>query len=726
MNNSPHILPERKISMPKDQPFNKPDSPLDELQRVRNSYLELMQSCLTGSIYRDSPQAPFGPKTFNPYLREHGLDWPAQAQTMIGVKRLANLRALTESVIADNVPGELIETGVWRGGACILMRAVLFAHNVTDRHVWAADSFEGLPPGNEQQYPADAGSEFHKYKELAVTLEQVQDNFRAYGLLDEQAKFLKGWFKDTLPKAPISQLALMRLDGDMYESTMDALTSLYPRLSPGGYVIIDDYHVVPACKAAVEDYCAANGLQPDIMEIDGVGVYWRKPGMTMLKDEAAGLNRGIESAEAQISRLHRAISELSLSVITQLDYCLTARDEHINALNHALAEQNHTIDEQNQVIEERYQAIAERDQKIADYNIDLAELSKQVKAILASTSWRITSPMREIRSLLNTLRSQSPAGASTGAISDIASGNGHNATVAEKRDYSPGRQENETRLSQAGSPVSNQAASTNLLQTRPRVNKAPAVIWRDDFHLKVDDVNFHLEWDSEKLREGVSTADDFLLGKNRSMVEKLIEMEQQQRISKIFEMGIFKGGSVALHDTIFRPLKIAAIEYTPQPVPALTEYISKHNKHNSVQPYYGVSQADRPEMEKILFGEFPKRDINLIVDDASHLYEETRDAFNITFPFLAPRGIYIIEDWAWAHWAGDAWQSEKSYFHGRIALSNLLIELFMLAASRPDFITDIDIGYSTITITKGHGAVPANFNIADHYLLRGKHFSAWL
>ena len=718
MNNSPHTLPERKISMPQDQPANKPDSPLDELQRVRNSYLELMQSCLTGSIYRDRPQAPFGPTTFDPYLREHGLDWPAQAQTMIGIKRLANLRALIESVIAEKVPGDLIETGVWRGGACILARAVLFAYNVTDRHIWAADSFEGLPQANEQQYPADVGSEFHKYQELAVTLEQVQDNFRAYGLLDEQTKFLKGWFKDTLPNAPIGQLALMRLDGDMYESTTDALTSLYPRLSPGGYVIIDDYHVVPACKAAVEDYCAANGLQPEIMEIDGVGVYWRKPGMTKIKDESAGPERGIESSKAQIGRLHQAISELSLNVITQLDHCLTVRDEHINALNHALTEQNHTIDEQNQAIEERNQAIAERDGRIADYNIDLAELNRQVKAVLASTSWRITSPIREIKGLLNAVRSRSPAEADSGAATGMVSGSGHDVAASEKPDYSQARQENDTTLSETESP--------NLFQTRPRVNKPPAVSWRDDFHLKVDDINFHLEWDSEELRNGVSTADDFLLGKNRSMVEKLVEMEQQQRISKIFEMGIFKGGSVALHDTIFRPLKIAAIEYTSQPVAALTEYISKYNKHNSVKPYYGVSQADRPELEKILFREFPKRDIDLIVDDASHLYEETRDAFNISFPFLAPGGIYIIEDWAWAHWAGEAWQSEGSYFHGRTALSNLLIELFMLAASRPDFITDIDIGYSTITITKGQGAVPANFNIADHYLLRGKHFSAWL
>ncbi len=373
----------------------------NELQQVQNAYLELMQSCLTGSIYHDASQAPFAPNTFNPDLRERGLDWPAHAQTMIGVKRLANLRALTESVIADNVPGDLIETGVWRGGACILARAVLFAYNVTDRYVWAADSFEGLPQANEQQYPADAGSEFHKYKELAVTLEQVQDNFRAYGLLDEQTKFLKGWFKDTLPNAPIGQLALIRLDGDMYESTTDALTSLYPRLSPGGYVIIDDYHVVPACKAAVEDFCASNQMQPEIMEIDGVGVYWRKPGYTTPKAELAGLNRRVESPGTQVNRLHRAISKLSLNVILQLEHSVVERDEQINRLSRAISAQNTAIAERNQIIAERNQIIAEQDMQLAYSDRKTAEANDKLQAILSSTSWKVTSPIRAIKNIIN-------------------------------------------------------------------------------------------------------------------------------------------------------------------------------------------------------------------------------------------------------------------------------------------------------------------------------------
>ncbi len=360
---------------------------LEELQRIQNIYLELMQSCLTGSIYRDRSHAPFGSNTFNLQKREYGLDWPSQALTMIGVKRLANLRALTESVIAENVPGDLIETGVWRGGACILMRAVLFAHNVTDKYVWVADSFEGLPPANELQYPADVGSDYHKYDELTVTLEQVQENFRTYGLFDEQTKFLKGWFKDTLPTAPIGQLALMRLDGDMYESTMDAMTSLYPKLSPRGYVIIDDYNVVPACKAAVNDYCSANGMQPKIVDIDGVGIYWRKPAEAECDGEIIRQNQTVRSPDLQIARLNQALAELNRRAITQLTRSIDNRDEQIAGLN---------------------LSIADRDKQIARLKLQIAGLNQQIAGIMSSTSWRMTKPIRAIGAFLRNLRRSLP------------------------------------------------------------------------------------------------------------------------------------------------------------------------------------------------------------------------------------------------------------------------------------------------------------------------------
>jgi hypothetical protein len=158
------------------------------------------------------------------------------------------------------------------------MRAVLKTHGCTDRTVWVADSFRGLPPPNVEQYPQDRGLDLSQEKFLAVSVEQVRANFRKYGLLDERVRFLQGWFKDTLPTAPIEQLAVMRLDGDLYESTMDALTSLYPKLSIGGYVIIDDYGAVPACAQAVTDFRGRHAIRDEVKRVDWTGAYWRRTG----------------------------------------------------------------------------------------------------------------------------------------------------------------------------------------------------------------------------------------------------------------------------------------------------------------------------------------------------------------------------------------------------------------------------------------------------------------
>jgi len=213
---------------------------------------------------------------FNPEDRMNGKDWPVYAESMIGYKRLSNVQDCVTDVIKNNVEGDLIETGVWRGGTVIFMRAILKAYNVTDRIVWAADSFEGLPKPNEEKYAADKDDKFYMYDELKVSLDMVKENFNKYDLLDEQVQFLKGWFKDTLPTAPIKKLAVLRLDGDMYESTMDALIHLYPKLSVGGYIIIDDWGVVEGCRLAVQDYRKQYGITEEIIPIDFDGVYWKK------------------------------------------------------------------------------------------------------------------------------------------------------------------------------------------------------------------------------------------------------------------------------------------------------------------------------------------------------------------------------------------------------------------------------------------------------------------
>ena len=242
-------------------------------------YLDLLELTLTGAILDDIGYAPGeSPQLSADYdaaKRLIGADWPSHAHTMIGLKRLRNLRRLISRVLEDRIPGDFIETGVWRGGACIYMRALLMAYDVTDRWVWVANSFAGLPPPNPERYPANSGSNLHKIGLIAVSLEEVKKNFTKYNMLDEQVVFLNGWFKDTLPHAPIEKLAILRLDGDMYESTIQALNSLYPKLSPGGFVIIDDYILIP-CRKAVDDFRARNEIADIVEDIDGIASFWRK------------------------------------------------------------------------------------------------------------------------------------------------------------------------------------------------------------------------------------------------------------------------------------------------------------------------------------------------------------------------------------------------------------------------------------------------------------------
>ena len=201
---------------------------------------------------------------------------PPWALTMIGTRRLDNVEKCVRSVLEEGVPGDFIETGVWKGGTTIFMRGVLKALGITDRRVYVADSFEGAPPPNATRYPADRGSVFHTW-DLAVGLATVRENFARFGLLDDQVEFVKGWFRDTLPALRGHTWAVIRLDGDLYESTMDALENLYHDLAVGGWLIVDDYDI-EACRQAVTDFRASRDITERIDPIDDNGVCWQKTG----------------------------------------------------------------------------------------------------------------------------------------------------------------------------------------------------------------------------------------------------------------------------------------------------------------------------------------------------------------------------------------------------------------------------------------------------------------
>lgn len=218
---------------------------------------------------------PLISRPYDPNLRDNGLDWPAFGFTMVGRKRLDQLQGCLEAIERDGIEGDLLEAGIWRGGVCIFMKAFLSANGVTNRRIWALDSFEGLPKPNPD-FPSDAGDMHHKFDELRVSLDQVKDNFRTFGLLDDKVTFVKGFFSDTAATVPVEKLAILRLDGDMYESTIVILKNFYSKVAKGGFIIVDDYGL-PNCKAAIEDFTKANNIKPNIVSVDAAkAVYWRK------------------------------------------------------------------------------------------------------------------------------------------------------------------------------------------------------------------------------------------------------------------------------------------------------------------------------------------------------------------------------------------------------------------------------------------------------------------
>jgi len=239
-------------------------------------YLDLLKGCLTRALFLDEEPEDGRSLEERRAARAEGRDWPAHAETMVGRARLDSLQDCVEAVLTDGVPGDLVETGVWRGGASILMRGVLAAHGDTSRTVWLADSFKGLPPPEPERYPADAGGDLSGFDQLAISRDEVEAGFARYGLLDDRVRFLEGWFEDTLPTAPIDQIAVLRLDGDYYSSTIQALEALEPKVQPGGFVIVDDHGAIEGCRQAVADHRAAHGITAPIQQIDWTGAFWRK------------------------------------------------------------------------------------------------------------------------------------------------------------------------------------------------------------------------------------------------------------------------------------------------------------------------------------------------------------------------------------------------------------------------------------------------------------------
>ncbi len=213
-------------------------------------------------------------------LRVAGMDWPLQGLTMVGMPRLDDLQRCVEDVVADGVPGDLIEAGSWRGGASMLMRASLDTLG-DDRTVYVADSFQGFPQLDDGD---EHGARLSAFGFLAVPEEEVRESFIRLGL-DHGVELVPGFFEETLARVADRAWAIVRLDADSYGATRFALECLYPRLALGGYLVIDDYGSFDGCRRAVDEFRASHGIDEPIEAIDHTGARWRRDSAAVVEPE---------------------------------------------------------------------------------------------------------------------------------------------------------------------------------------------------------------------------------------------------------------------------------------------------------------------------------------------------------------------------------------------------------------------------------------------------------
>lgn len=197
--------------------------------------------------------------------RKFGNDWPPHGFTMIGKARVANFRAAIEEVNRNGIAGAIVETGVWRGGACMFAAAVTRESSMPQRQIYLFDAFEAI--GNY----GEATAHFLDTSEKAV-----RDGFEALGLMGENIHFRKGLFKDTVPAWDAGQIAVLRVDGNFYDSYQDALYYMYPHVPVGGIIIFDDVFSHAPVMRAWEDFKKDQGLGEELNRIDLHSAWFRK------------------------------------------------------------------------------------------------------------------------------------------------------------------------------------------------------------------------------------------------------------------------------------------------------------------------------------------------------------------------------------------------------------------------------------------------------------------
>ena len=252
---------------------------------LAHKYLQALKVSLTGTLLKTASVQPglgsvstLTEQAYNESDRVGGKDWPKYGLTMVGEQRLDNIYDLLKRAIQDGVPGDFVECGVWRGGASMYAKAVIDSYEPRSRRVHLVDSFEGLPKSTTSGFDSDHWS---RIEYLRVSKEDIAASFQKLNLLDSDVAFHKGFFRYSAPQlrtqlmAEEKRIVLLRMDGDMYESTIDILYNLYDLVSVGGCVIVDDW-IIPECRRAIDDFRVRHKVFDEVVAIDEYSAYWCK------------------------------------------------------------------------------------------------------------------------------------------------------------------------------------------------------------------------------------------------------------------------------------------------------------------------------------------------------------------------------------------------------------------------------------------------------------------
>jgi cephalosporin hydroxylase len=212
--------------------------------------------------------------------------------TTMGRVRLDHLQQCLETVHADGVAGDFVECGTGRGGGAIFMRGFLEAHEVDDRRVWVADLFRASAGSNGAgEPPTELPGGGRGFPDLLADLNNVRDGFHRFDLLDERVNFLQGPFADTLADAPIENVSLLRIGGDLDGAIGDVLEALYDRVTLGGFIVVDQ-HANPTIHQAVDEFRRRRGIDDPMERTDWAGAFWRKITPSSATDAAAVASSG--------------------------------------------------------------------------------------------------------------------------------------------------------------------------------------------------------------------------------------------------------------------------------------------------------------------------------------------------------------------------------------------------------------------------------------------------